>query len=161
MLAGLEAESTPFLPEYGYNVAMRTRKQRLLSRASSPLVVLCLLTAPLCATRCTLSCCVQANTHQQSAPGCHHQSAHPHGSCTLAAASALSCLPTDLFLTALPMQQTRLLPTSSDHNSRLLSVIPNPRSFSGVSVPIRFRIADRDSSHGDSASFVSNPPLRL
>jgi hypothetical protein len=134
---------------------------RKFVRLGSLVLVLCLLAVPLCTARCSLSFCFQVNSRQQSAPGCHHQSAHSHGSCKVAAAPALSCVPTDSFLTALPTQQFRLIPASSTHNSPLLFAIGNSPSLSGASVPFALRIADRGSSPGDSVSFLSTSPLRV
>ena len=149
--------SLPLHP--AYNKAMRTSKHRILSRLGSLLVVLCLLAAPLCATRCALSSCAKSNTHQQSTTGCHHQSNHSRGSSVLAAAIAPTCLPADSFLSTIPAQQSRLLTDDSDSHS--IWAIPNSPSFSRASVLIAFRISNRSSSPGDSASFISNPPLRL
>jgi hypothetical protein len=161
MLALLELESTTSLPPYGYNVSMRTRRHRLLSRVGSLLVVLCLLAAPLCATRCTLYSCLQVNSHQQSAPGCHHQSAQSHTSSTLTATPALSCVPIDSFLTALPAQHQRLLPTSSNFDSSCLSAKQNISSHLLFPDLIALRLPIRDSSPGDFASSLVNEPLRL
>jgi hypothetical protein len=148
------------LPSHSeYNKVMRTSKHHILSRLGSLLVVLCLLAAPLCATRCALSSCAKSNTHQQSTTGCHHQSNHSRGSSVLPAAMAPTCLPADSLLTTLPAPQFRLL--SADSDSLRLSAIMSSPSISNASSTIEFRISDRSSSPGDSVSFVSNPPLRL
>ena len=138
---------------------MRSGEHRMLSRLGSLLVVLCLLAAPLCATRCALSSCAKPDTHEQSTTGCHHPSKHSRTSPVLAGAIAPTCLPADSLLTTLPAQQSRLLTTDSD--SHALSAIPNSPSFSVDSDQIAFRISDRSSSPGDSSSFVSTLPLRL
>jgi len=146
-------------PHSAYNKVMRTRKRRLLSRVSSLLVVLCLLAAPLCATRCTFSSCDKADAHEQSTTVCHHQSKHSHNTSVLAGAIALTCLPADSLLTTLPAEQSRLL--SPDSDSHWLSTISNSPSVSEASVLIAFRISNRGSSPGDSASLLANNPLRL
>ena len=138
---------------------MRASKHRLFSRLSSLLVVLCLLAAPLCATRCTLSSCAKPNSHEQSTAGCHHQSKHSRGSSVLAGAISPTCLPPDSFLTTLPAQQSRLLTADSDSHS--LSAIPNSPSPSAASVLITVRISNRGSSPGIPASLLANSPLRL
>src|SRR6202021_3678793 len=96
-------------------MCMRPSALILLSRGPAPLLALCLLIAPLCATRCTLSSCFDVNSHQNSALGCHHPSTQSHGSCTLAATPGPSCLPTVRFLTALPPQRHRVSPGLSIH----------------------------------------------
>src|ERR1700719_338544 len=140
---------------------MRPSALILLSRGTASLLTLCLLIAPLCVTRCTLSSCFQVNSHQNSAPGCHHQSTQSHGSRTLAPTPALSCVPTDSFLTALPAQQQRLLPSASSYDSSWLSANQSVSSLPPVHDPIALRIPIRDSSPGDSASVLLNVPLRL
>ena len=148
------------LPPYSaYNKDMRTRKRRLLSRVGSLLVVLCLLAAPLCATRCALSSCSNPNTHEQSTTGCHHQPKHSRGSSVLAGTIAPTCLPADSLLTTLPEQQSRLL--TADSESHWLPASLNSPYPSDASVLITFRIPVLDSSPGNSASLLSNPPLRL
>jgi hypothetical protein len=142
-----------------YNKDMRISKHRLLSRVGSLLVVLCILAAPLCATRCTLSSCAKPDTHEQSPTGCHHQSKHSGGSSVLTGATAPACLPADSLLTTLPEQQSRLL--SADSESQWLSAILNPPSISEAPGLIAFRISNRGSSPGDSTSFLSNFPLLL
>jgi hypothetical protein len=142
-----------------YNKVMPTGKQRLLSRLSSLLLVLCLLAAPLCAARCTLFSCAQPDTHEQSTTGCHHQSRHSGGSSVLAGVIASTCPPADSLLTTLPAQQSRLL--SADSDSHWLSTILNSPSVSKASVLIAFRISNRGSSPGDSASLLLNAPLRF
>ncbi len=142
-----------------YNKDMRTGKHHILSRVGSLLVVLCLLAAPLCATRCTLSSCAKPDTREQSTTGCHHPSKHSGGSSMLAGAIAPTCLPADSFLITLPTQQSRLL--SADAESHWLSAILNSPSISAASALIALRISNRGSSLGDSASLLANNPLRL
>ena len=146
-------------PHSAYNKKMRSGEHPMLARLGSLLVVLCLLAAPLCATRCALSSCAKPDTHEQSTTGCHHPSKHSRTSPVLAGAIAPICLPADSFITRLPAQQSRLLTADSDSHS--LTAIPNSPSSSVDSDQIAFRISNRGSSPGDSASFVSTPPLRL
>src|SRR5258708_12124458 len=73
-------------PHTTYNKVMGTSKHRLLSRVGSLLVVLCLLVAPLCPTRCTLSSCANPSSHHPSAMVCHHPSNHSNTSSILPAA---------------------------------------------------------------------------
>src|SRR5258705_1527808 len=113
--AGFAAKNNSLAPHTTYNKVMGTSKHRLLSRVGSLLVVLCLLVAPLCATRCTLSSCANPSTHEQSATGCHHPSRYSHGSSVLAGAVAPTCHPADSLLTTLPAQQFRLLSAGLDH----------------------------------------------
>ena len=152
-------KNNPLPPHPAYNKGVRTSNHPILSHLGSLLVVLCLLAAPLCATRCTLSSCAKPSTQEQSTTGCHHQSKHSRGSSVLAATIAPTCLPADSLLTTLPAQQYRLLSTDSDSHS--LSAILNSPSISETSSMIAFRISHRSSSPGDSASFFLNSPLRL
>jgi len=140
---------------------MGTSKHRLLARLGSLLVILSVLAAPLCATRCTLSSCFQENSHHRSEPGCHHQSAQSDTASSLAAAPEFACVPTDSFLTALPAQQQRLLLTASNHDSSWLSANQNAPFLSLASDLVTLRILIRDSSPGDSFSLLPNTPLRL
>jgi hypothetical protein len=146
-------------PHSAYNKHMRFGEHRILSRLGSVLVVLCLLAAPLCATRCTLSSCAKPDNQGPSTTGCHHQSKHSRGSSVLAGAIAPTCFPADSFLTTLPAEQSWLLTADSDSHS--LSAIPNSPSRSAASVLITVRISNRGSSPGIPASLLANPPLRL
>ena len=146
-------------PHTAYNKVMRTSKHCLLSRVSSLLVVLCLLAAPLCATRCTFSSCADLSTHEQSTTGCHHQPNHSPNSSVLAGAIGPTCLPTDSLLTTLPAPPSRLLSADSDFHS--LSTTLNSPSISEASVLIAFRISNSGSSPGDSGALLLNAPLRL
>jgi hypothetical protein len=138
---------------------MRTGDHRIFSRLGSLLIVLCLLAAPLCATRCALSSCAKTNAPEQSTTGCHHQSNHSRNSSVLAAAIVPTCLTTDSLLTTLPAAQSRLL--SADSESLRLSATLISPSISITPSTIAFRISDRSSSPGHSSAFVSNSPLRL
>ena len=155
----MSSKNNSLLPHSAYNKHMRSGEHRILSRLGSLLVVLCLLAAPLCATRCTLSSCAKPGTHEQSTTSCHHQSKHSRGSSVLAGAIAPTCLPADSFLSTIPAQQSR--PLSPDSDSHWPSAIPNSPSVSETSNMIAFRISDRGSSPGDSAWSLSSPPLRL
>jgi hypothetical protein len=138
---------------------MRTGDRDILPRLGSLLVVLCLLAAPLCATRCTLSSCAKINAPEQSTTGCHHPSNHSRGSSTIADAIATNCLPVDSLVTTLPTPQSRLLSADSD-SLRLSANLISP-SIAATPGTIAFRISDRSSSPGNSAAFVSDSPLRL
>jgi hypothetical protein len=146
-------------PHSAYNKPMRTGDHHILPRLGSLLIVLCLLAAPLCATRCAISSCAQPNAPEQSTTGCHHPSNHSRNSSAHAAAIAPTCLPADSLLTTLPAPQSRLLSAGTD--SHWLSAILNAPSISETSITIAFRGSNRSSSPADSASFLSNPPLRL
>jgi hypothetical protein len=138
---------------------MRIGNHRLLSRLGSLLIVLCLLAAPLCDSRCALSSCAKTNIHEQSTTGCHHLSNHSRGSYTITGAIAPTCLPADSLLTTLPAPQSRLLGADSD--SLRLSANLIPPTISATSSTIAFRISDRSSSPGNSITYASNSPLRL
>jgi len=138
---------------------MRSGDHHILPRLGSLLIVLCLLAAPLCATRCALSSCATTNTPEQSTTGCHHQSNQSRNSSVLAAAIAPTCLPADSLLTTLPAAQSRLHSAHSD-SLRLSATLISP-SISTTPSAIAFRISDRSSSPGNSSAFVSNSPLRL
>src|SRR5882724_2110077 len=101
---------------------MGARNHRHLSRAGSLLVVLSLLAAPLCATRCTLSSCVIHDSQEKHTSGCHHQSQRSDGPSVLAGAIAPTCLPADSLLTTLPAQQFRLLSADLDNVTPFLSM---------------------------------------
>jgi len=160
MLALLEVESTTSLLQYEYNVDMGISEHRLLSRVGSLLVVVCLLAAPLCATRCTLSSCAKPGTQEQSTTGCHHQSKHFRGSSVLAVAISPPCLPTDSLLTTLPAQQFRLLSVSLDHVTPFLAMAKDS-SFSGGLALTSAHAPNRNSSPGNPAPSFSKSPLRL
>jgi len=146
-------------PHSGYNKQMRTGNHRILSRLGSALVVLCLLSAPLCATRCTLSSCAKPSTPEQSTAACHHQSNHSGNSSVLGRTVAPTCVPADTLLTSLPAPNSRLVSPNSDSPGH--SAILNSPSSSGASALIAFRITHRSSSPGDYSTSPSNPPLRL
>jgi hypothetical protein len=146
-------------PHSAYNKQMRTSNHRVLSRFGSLLVVLCLLAAPLCATRCTLSSCAKPDTQEQSTTACHHKSNFPGNSSVLAAIASPTCVPGDTLLTTLPASNSR--PHSANSDSPAHSAILNSSSSSGASALIALRITNRSSSPGDYSTFASNPPLRL
>jgi hypothetical protein len=152
-------ERIPLPPHSAYNKSMRIGNHLLLWRLGSLLIVLCLLAAPLCATRCFLSSCAKTNTPEQSTTGCHHLSIHSRGSSAITGAIASTCLPVDSLLTTLPAPQSRML--SGDSDSHCLSAIQNSPSISATSSTIAFRISDRSSPPANLAAFVSNSPLRL
>ena len=154
-----DVKSTTSIPQSGYNVKVRTGNHRILLRLGSALVVLCLLAAPLCATRCALYSCARPDTQEQSTTACHHQSNQSGNSSVFDAVVAPSCVPADTLLTTLPAPEARPLSASSD--SPAYSAILNSPSASGASALIAFRITDRSSSPGDYSTFASNPPLRL
>src|SRR6267378_598112 len=155
------AKNNSLAPHTTYNKVMSTRKHRLLSRVGSLLVVLCLLAAPLCATRCALSSCANPSTNEQSATGCHHPSKHSHGSSVLAGAVAPTCLPTDSLLTTLPAQQFRLLSAGLDHVTPLLAMAQDSSFSLGGLALTTPQAPNRNSSPGNSVLSFSNPPLRL
>src|ERR1700688_1408354 len=142
----MSSKNNSLPPHSAYNKNMRSGEHGMLSRLGSLLVVLCLLAAPLCATRCTLSSCAKPDTHEQSTTGCHHPSKHSRTSPVLAGAIAPTCLPADSFLNTLPPQQSRLLP--ADSNSHSPSGILNSPFPSAASVLITVRISNRGSSPG-------------
>jgi len=153
-------QKTTRLPPYSaYNKHMRTGNHRILSRLGSALVVLFLLAAPLCATRCTLSSCANPKTQEESTTGCHHQSSHSRGTSALVATIPTTCVPADAFLTTLPAQQFPLL--SADSNSHALPAILNSLPSPGASDLIAFHLANRNCSPGTLASPAANSPLRL
>lgn len=120
---------------------MRAGEYRILSRLGCLLIVVCLLAAPVCETRCTLSICPGLGAHEPLAAGCHHASKPSRGSSVLAAAIAPSCLPEDSLLTTLPAPQSRLL--SADSDSRALAEIPTSPSPLVAPVLIAFYISNR------------------
>lgn len=132
---------------------------RLLSRLGSLVLVLCLLAAPLCATRCTLSACAGPDTQEQSATGCHHSSKPSNGSAFLAAAIAPGCLPADSLLAARPVPQARVLSANPDFH--LASENVTSPASQGTPILLAFCSSNRGLSPGDSALFASSLPLRL
>ncbi len=159
--AASRPKNNSLAPHTTYNKVMRTSKQRLLSRLGFLPVVLCLLAAPLCATRCSLSSCANPSTHEQSATGCHHPSKHSDGSSVLAGAVAPTCPPADSLLTTLPAQQSRLLSAGLDHVTPLLGMAQDSSLFWGGLALTTPQAPNRDSSPGNSVLSFSNPPLRL
>jgi len=138
---------------------MRTGNHRVLPHLGSLLVILCLLAAPLCPTRCALSSCAKPNTPEQSKTGCHHLPNHPRGSSAITGAIAPTCIPVDSLLTTLPARQFRLLSSVSFSQgpSATLSSPSNPETLSMIA----FCISDKSSSPGNAAFPLANSPLRL
>jgi hypothetical protein len=159
--AASRPKNSSLAPHTTYNKVMRTSKQRLLSRLGFLPVVLCLLAAPLCATRCSLSSCANPSTHEQSATGCHHPSKHSDGSSVLAGAVAPTCPPADSLLTTLPAQQFRLLSAGLNHVTPVLAMAQDSSLFWGGLALTMPQAPNRDSSPGNSVLSFSNPPLRL
>jgi hypothetical protein len=164
---GLLFSSSPFLltvpslspdslrPRTEYNIPMRSCAIRFLSRISAAGLTLCLLIAPLCAARCSLSNCLPAAAASSSSRACHHHISKSHNSAGLASAPANSCQITDSLFTALPAPCVRLLAqldifavqTASITTTILTAVLPQS--------PIL------DSSPGLDPAEFSNSPLRL
>jgi len=141
---------------------MGARNHRHLSRVGSLVVVLCLLAAPLCSTRCTLFSCVMPDNQEKPTSGCHHQSQHSDGSSVLAGAIAPTCPPADSLLTTLPAQQFRLLSADLDHVTPFLSMAQDSSLFSGDLALTSLHAPNRNSPPGSSAlSFfqLASPPL--
>jgi hypothetical protein len=144
---------------YGYNGSMSARKHRIISRFASLLVALCLFAAPLCASCCTFSFCASPGNHEPSASSCHHSSRAPSSCSMLVARIAPDCLPAESLFATLPASQSRLLAADScGHAHFEIPVSPSP---AGTAFLIESDISSRGFSPGDSALFVSNPPLRL
>src|SRR5258707_6520321 len=159
--AGFAAKNNSLAPHTTYNKVMVTSKHRLLSRVGSLLVVLCLLVAPLCATRCSLSSCANPSSREQSTTGCHHPSKYSHGSSVLAGALAPTCPPADSLLTTLPAQQFRLLSAGLDHVTPLLAMAQDSSFSWGGPALTSPHAPNRNSSPGNFVLSFSTPPLRL
>jgi len=145
----------------GYNRKMRISRLSILARCNSLLLTLCLMAAPLCATRCALASCFQTNSPQQSSTGCHHQFAESQGNFVFAAIPAASCLPTDSLFTTLSAPQSRLLLTISNHDAPQLSASISTPAGTKPFDSSRFRNLSLDSSPGDFVEIPSITPLRL
>jgi hypothetical protein len=148
-------------PHSAYNTGMGARNHSHLSRVGSLLVVLCLLTAPLCASRCTLSSCVMPDSQEKPTSGCHHQSKHSDGPSVLVGAIAPTCPPPDSLLTTLPAQQFRFLSADLDHVTPFLSMAQDSSSLSGNLGLTSLHAPNRNSPPGTFALPFSNSPLRL
>jgi hypothetical protein len=95
---------------------MRSRAIRFLSRASALALAFCLLIAPLCAARCSLSTCFPASAPSESG-ACHHHTSKSHHSPSLASIPAASCQIADSLFTGAPTPQFRLVPSPANSQS--------------------------------------------
>ena len=145
----------------GYNVSMRFAAWQILLRSTASLLTLCLLIAPLCATRCSLASCLPSSAPQQSEGGCHHAAAKSHAALALAALPAISCQTTDALLAARPAHQTRSLPSTLNKGTRALSSALISSVTQAPDLAITLRASRQDSSPGSYSFHSSVAPLRI
>jgi hypothetical protein len=131
----LSSNSLPLQSEY--NTLMRSRAIRLFYRISAAGLTLCLLIAPLCAARCSLSTCLPTSAPSESSSACHHHTSKSHHSPSLASIPATSCQIADSLFTAAPTSQFRLIPPPANSHSLAASSanIPTFTANSHIAAP--------------------------
>jgi hypothetical protein len=149
----------PFLPpkfliprKPAYNIGMQAGT--FIRSASTLLLAICLLIAPLCSARCAVDSCLPPTAPAQPA-GCHHHGASPQSESI--AALSLSCQTSDSLLTTLPANTIRFLQPIARHISSAV--------FSPVSVPILASVSLHSGQFAPSPGQQPSPrlvtPLRL
>ena len=148
-----------FLPKFlipqksAYNVCMRAGT--FLRSASTLLLVICLLIAPLCSARCAVNSCLPPTAPAQAA-GCHHHSTSPQSESV--AAFSLSCQTSDSLLTTLPTNTIRSLQPTARHITASTSFFPVVVTMVAF---VSFYPGQFDSSPGRQSLPWSVTPLRL
>ncbi len=145
----------------GYNILMRSCAFTTLARITALAVALCLLIAPLCSARCSLSSCLPTTAPEQASSGCHHHAVIPHDASTIAGDRASSCQTADSLFDAIPSQFSRLLTPVDTSTTPSQFVFLAAQSSTSMVATDSLALAERDSSPGISRSAFSNSSLRL